>query len=313
MKSFEKHKEDQTTGFGKSGESYGGRYYRRDGRINIIKKGVGLFESQSWFHTMLTMSTWKFIFVLFASYILINTFFAFIYMAIGIESLAGANDQGLWKDFTQAFFFSADTFTTVGYGFVSPGNATASAVAAFEAFVGLLGFAIASGLFYARFSKPQAFIRFSKNALISPYKNGEALMIQLVSYKNNHLTNAEASVIAALRINENGKLKNLFFQLPLEVDKINALAMNWTLVHFMDEKSPLHGFSIDDFKSHKIEIIVHITAFDESFAKTVVARTSYTGDELMFNASFKDMYHPDKHTNATILNVDKLNDIDQVK
>jgi len=127
---------------------------------------------------MLQMSSYKFLGIIFLFYILVNLLFAFIYMAIGVEHLCGMNATTIPEKFTEAYFLSAQTFTTVGYGRINPVEFVASALAAIKALINVLSFAIATGLFYGPFSKPQAFLRFSENALLAPFKGGLAIMLR---------------------------------------------------------------------------------------------------------------------------------------
>ena len=108
---------------------------------------------------------------------------------------------------------------------------------------GLLSFAIATGLFYGRFSKPKAFIRFSHNALIAPYREGSALMLRMTPYKNANLTDAEVKMTLGMILDEGGKLVNKFYSLDLELAKVNSLTLSWTLVHPITESSPLYNFT----------------------------------------------------------------------
>jgi inward rectifier potassium channel len=304
---------ENTTGFGTSSENSGGRFYnRKTGSANVVKKGVSLLKRYSWYHTMLAMPGGRFMFMLLAIYILINIFFAGIYYLIGIEHLAGIQKGSVLKNFTEVFFFSAQTFTTVGYGRISPVGTLASAVSTFEAFLGLLSFALATGLFYGRFSKPQAFLYLSDKAVIAPYKNGIALMFRMAPYKNNLLSEVEAKVNLAMHVEENDKKTNKFYNLELEMSKINSLSLSWTVVHAIDEKSPLYNFSHADMINANIEALVYIKAFDEVFSNTVIQRNSYIAQEIVWGAKFRIMYHPDAARKKTILQVNKLNDIELV-
>ena len=245
--------------------------------------------------------------LIFLIYIVANLFFAGIYYLIGIDHLAGVNTGSSFKNFTEVFFFSAQTFTTVGYGRISPVGFLASAVSTFEAFLGLLSFAIATGLFYGRFSRPQAFLKFSNNALIAPYREGTALMFRVAPYKNNTLSQLEVTLTMAITTEENGKLTDQFFPLDMEISKINSLALSWTIVHPINEASPFYGLSNEDIKSTDIEIMVFVKAFDEVFSNNVVSRTSYVSNEIVWGAKFNMMYHPNEDMSKTILTLDKLN------
>jgi inward rectifier potassium channel len=246
-------------------------------------------------------------------YILINLVFAFIYYLIGVEHLTGIDKSNPLDEFIDVFFFSSQTFTTVGYGRIAPVGFMASLVATFEAFLGLLTFAIATGLFYGRFSRPRAYLRFSDIAVIAPFQDVTALMFRLAPYKNNALTDADVTLSTAIEINEEGTLKSNFYRLETQLSKINTLALNWTIVHKIDENSPLFGFSADDFKNTNIEIIVHVRAFDEVFSNTVVQRSSYVSREIIYGAKFISMYYPDKEKDSTVLDLDKINEYQKVE
>ncbi|MEA9412845.1 ion channel [Flavobacterium sp. PL02] len=299
---------DKNSGFGTNSNSYGGRFVNKNGTPNVEKTGMHLLRRISWYHTMIDMPTWKFMLVLFSFYIAINFIFAILYFGIGIEHLDGiVASQSEWAKFGQAYFFSAQTFTTVGYGHISPTGFLTSALSAAEALIGLLSFAIATGLFFGRFSRPTAFLKFSHNALISPYQNDKALMIRLVPFKNTNFTDAEAKITLGMSIEENGVMTNKFYSLDLELHKINALTLSWTLVHPITDKSPLYKFTKEDFASIHGEILVFIKTFDDMYSNTVAARTSYTFKEVLYGAKFEPMYNRSKDASKTVLHLDKLN------
>ncbi len=300
-------KADANTGFGTNASSYGGRFITKNGNANVRKTGIGVLDSISWFHTMLTIPRWKFFFIVFAFYFLVNFLFASVYCLVGVEHLNGVNALSRLDKFGQAFFFSIQTFTTVGYGHISPSGFMISFVAAVEALFGLLSFAIATGLFYGRFSKPKAHIRFSENAIIAPYKEGKALMIRMTPYKNTNLTDAEAKLTMGLHIEENGKMVNKFYTLELEMQKISALTLSWTLVHPITEESPLYGLIEADYKSLNGEILVFLKVFDDMYSTTVVKRASYTFEEVVYNARFLPMFTRSENNSKTLLHIDKLN------
>ncbi len=258
MKVFKKTrknlKTDNQTGFGTNASNYGGRFLAKDGSANIEKRGLPFFDQISWFHTLLRLPAWKFQLMIFLVFIFVNFIFATIYYFIGIEHLNGIIASSEIEKFGQIYFFSAQTFTTVGYGHISPEGFLTSAVASGEALIGLLGFAIATGLFYGRFSRPKAHLKFSENAIIAPFQGGKSLMIRVASYKNTNLTDAEAKLTLAMTVEENGVYVNRFFPLDLEYSTINALTLSWTLVHHITEESPLFEFTKDDFANEKGEV-----------------------------------------------------------
>lgn len=307
-----KARSSASTGFGDNAGNYGGRFLNKNGESNTYKTGLGLLERYSWFHSMLKMKRGHFFLIVLGYYIIANFFFASVYYLIGVEHLSGIDTVTKGDKFAEAFFFSAQTFTTVGYGRISPTGILTSAIASFEALIGLLTFAVATGLMYGRFSKPTAFIRFSAHALISPYKNGTALMIRLSPFKNTLLSDAEAKITVGMVIEENGKTFNKFYPLTLEMDKVNSMNLSWTLVHAINEESPLFNVSEDDFKNGSGEVMVFIKAFDDMFSNTVVARTSFTFQEIIYGARFKPMFFSDKKRNKTVLDLSALNAVEKI-
>jgi Inward rectifier potassium channel C-terminal domain/Ion channel len=259
------------------------------------------------------MPSWKFISVILFFYIVINLVFALIYFAIGVEHLNGIDtSSSLWVQFGQAYFFSAQTFTTVGYGHISPSGFLTSAISAAEALTGLLSFAIATGLFFGRFSKPVAFLKFSHNAIIAPYRDGTALMLRVTPFKNTNFTDAEVKVTLGMNVQENGVMKNQFYTLDLEMDRINSLNLSWTLVHPITEESPLFGFDKQNFTNTVGEIMVFVKIFDDMYSTVVSTRTSYTFNEVIYGAKFKPMFSKSTDNSTTILHLNMLNEFEHV-
>ncbi|WP_264522093.1 ion channel [Flavobacterium sp. N1994] len=307
-----KAKSDSNTGFGINASSYGERFFTKKGDANVKKSGIGLFESISWYHTMLNIPRWKFLVIIVSFYFSVNFVFASLYYAVGVEHLNGMTAVTSLDKFGEAFFFSIQTFTTVGYGHISPTGFATSFVAAVEALFGLLSFAIATGLFYGRFSKPKAHIKFSHNALIAPYQKGTALMLRLTPFKNTNLTEAEAKVTLGMKLEEGGVLVNKFYTLDLELSKINALDLSWTLVHPITENSPLYNLTKEDFENINGEVLIFLKVFDDMFSTTVVKRASYSFEEIVFGAKFLPMFSRSDNQSKTMLHIDKLNSFEKV-
>lgn len=300
-------KSEINTGFGVNSSDYGGRFVNKDGNANIEKRGVGLMERISWYHTLLAVPRWKFFSIIFIFYIIVNIAFGIIYFLVGVRHFGGMVYANNLEKFAETFFFSCQTFTTVGYGRINPIGVLTSSIAAIEALIGLLSFALVTGLLYGRFAKPKSYLRFSDNALLSPYKNITAIMMRIAPYKNNILLDAEAKLTLGMVVEEDGKMVNKFYPLPLEFDKVNALTLSWTIVHPINETSPLFKLTAEDFAHNQGEFIIYIKAFDDMFSNTVVARSSYTFKEVAIGAKFRPMYKRSSEGNKTILYLDKLN------
>lgn len=302
-------KTNNDTGFGTNASNYGGRFVNRDGTFNLRKEGMSFINRFSIYHNMLTIPRWKFIGVLLLSFLVINLAYAFIYLWIGVDQLQGVIATTPWGKFKEAYFFSTETFTTVGYGRVNPVGDGANLVASIEALSGFLSFALATGLMYGRFARPRSFLVFSDHALISPYKEGTALMFRFAPYKDNHtMTDVQLRVNVGLQVHENGRSEFRFYDLPLERTKVESLPMNWTVVHPIDDKSPFQGFTQEDMKNADVELYVLIRGFDDVYSNFVQQRTSYTYQEIKFNGKFIPMYRESDDGNTTILELHKLNE-----
>lgn len=307
------NKSINNTGFGTNANAEGGRLINKDGTVNLRKTGLSYLERLSIYHVLLRLPRLQFLLLVFAFYTSTNVFFAFIYVLIGTEHLAGTEiTNSLLYQFQQAFFFSSQTLTTVGYGHISPSGLLANIIASLESFMGIMSFALVTGLFFARFSRPKAYLRFSDSIIIAPFKGGTALMFRVASQKNNHLTDAEAQVTGAFHIMEEGKMVTKFFQLPLEISRINSLAISWTLVHPIDENSPFWGLKEEDLKQIKVEVMPGIKAFDDHYSNTVQQRTSYTSQDLVYGARFLPVFQRSEDGSHTLLELDKLNDYERV-
>jgi inward rectifier potassium channel len=301
------------SGFSANSSVEGGRLINRDGLANMRKTGMPIWKRISIYHSLLRMKRWKFMILVFAFYTIINFLFAIAYFFIGVENLSGTDASAApTTQFMEAFFFSAQSLTTVGYGRVAPVGLLTNSLSSFESLVGILTFAVVTGIFYGRFSRPKAYLLFSDSMIVAPFKGGRALMLRLATYKNNHLTDAEAQLTLVMHLNEGGKRTTKFYPVKLEISKINSLALNWTIVHPIDEESPIYGCSEADLIDRRLEVIVNIKAFDDHFSNTVQQRSSFSVSELVFGARYLPMFERREEANYTVLELDRINAIERV-
>ncbi|MBT8326682.1 MAG: hypothetical protein KJP21_03100 [Bacteroidia bacterium] len=268
-------------GFGQKYAHNTKRIINKDGTFNITRKGI---RNQQ-FQTLVDMPGTRFVALVSAFYILVNILFAFIYMILGAEHIIFINSYHL-PDFLKSFFFSMHTFTTVGFGSIYPQDPLTNFVAGMEAMLGWLFFAIATGMVYRRFSRPSARLLFSNNALISPHKNGEALMFRIVNRRPNVLMEMDARVMLAVDMDEGVRVNRRYFNLKLDTSSIHFFPLSWTIVHSIDEDSPLYKLTAEDYIHKRIEVLILIKGFDETFSQNVHLRYSYTYDEIVWNARF---------------------------
>jgi inward rectifier potassium channel len=300
------------TGFSSKAEHEGKRLLNKDGSFNVKKRGLLFLERFSVFHWLIKMSWIRFFTVMFTGYLLINLLFASIYFLGDIKGLSGMHPIDKLNQFLQAFYFSSQTLTTVGYGYLSPKSTFHSMVAVIESFIGLMSFAMATGLLYGKFSKPKSGIIFSKMALISPYLDkGMALMIRLANSKANQLINVKSNMIISwIDPKSNGKSRS-FFSLNLEIRQVNMFAGSWTVVHPIDEESPLHKISFQNLEDRDAEIILQISGYDESYSNEIHTATSYKCEELVWGAKYKKIQGQDG--DYSTINLDEIGTFEKIE
>jgi len=280
----------------------------KDGSPNVRRIGLPFFNTANNYHTLITMSWTRFWLLVLSGYLTLNIIFAFIYFSIGPDGLAGVSGISASHRFMDAFFFSAQTISTVGYGHLSPNGMMANSVAALESMLGLLAFALATGLLYGRFSRPSAQIAFSKNMLVAPYlENGRGLMFRLANLRRNMLIDLEIEVIFSFNETVDGKIMRRFYPLGVERRKVSLLTMNWTIVHPLDENSPLKDMTKEDLEKSEAGFAILLRAFDDTFSQTIHSRTAYQAHEIIWDAKFKPVFDRDED-GRIVLDLRKISD-----
>ncbi|MBV8828976.1 MAG: hypothetical protein JO108_07065 [Acidobacteriaceae bacterium] len=275
------------------------RVINRDGQFNVRRVGTTWRDANPFLYLIST--TWtKFVLVVGLGYLVVNTIFALLYVAVGSENLRSSEPPTDWGGFATAFFFSAHTLTTVGYGNIWPRGGAANIIAVAESFVGVLGFAIATGVVYGRFSRPSARVGFSENALVAPYQNGRSLQFRVVNRRTNNLTDLEARLLLMTVEDTDGRPIRKYLSLELERPTILFFPLTWTVVHPIDERSPLLGKTREDLAALQAELLVTLKAFDETFGQDVHARYSYRFDEILWGAKFAPAFQVDQEGNLEV-------------
>jgi len=269
-------------------QKYTGRLQRaieKDGSFNVRKKGVGLRNFH--FNQFLINISWlKFFLVILSGYILVNAIFAGLFLIAGIRNIQGGDASSPLNAFLSAFFLSVHTLTTVGYGTIAPNSFWTNVIASLEALVGLMGLALATGLLYGRFSRPSTRIVYSEHAIISPFRDRTSLQFRIANMRTNTLMELEARVMVMTVTGSADNHKREYHALTLERPAIYFLPLTWTIVHPIDEKSPLFGKTSEDLASSQTEVLILIKAFDDTFGQFVHSRYSYRFDEIRWGARF---------------------------
>lgn len=303
-------KQTQDPGLGTSYKKSVKRILNENGRFNIERIGV-VNGYKDFYKYLIDLPSWGFVTFLVGSFLALNTLFAFGYLLIGIHELNGI--QETQHPFLAAFYFSAQTFTTVGYGAISPRGNGASLLAALEAFVGLIAFAIATGLIYGRFSRPSAKIAFSHNVLITPHKEGRAMMFKMVNQRNSVLLNTKVNVILTMSHQEKHHSEYIrnYYQMALEVEFVRYFPLTWTIVHVIDENSPLHNLSLAEIQDRGAELLILVEAFDETFSQMVIQKHSFADHQWLENKKFKRNFVADD-SGKVVLNIHELNELEEL-
>jgi len=296
-------------GLGTKAPSDTQRSLNKDGSFNVKRSNVPFSERINFYHTLVTMPWAKFFVLIISGYFLVNLLFASIYMLVGTEHLTGIEGATDFDKFLEAFFFSSQTLTTLGYGRIAPVGTLASTVAAIESMLGLLSFALATGLLYGRFSRPETKIKYSDNAVIAPYRDINGFMFRVVNPRDNQLLEVEVSVTLSMK-RKDSALRD-FFLLELERTKVVFLPMMWTIVHPINASSPLYKLDGNDLLEKGAEFIVMMKAFDETFSQTVYSRSSYKANEIKWGEKF--VYVIRQESGGVIVDVGRIDETEKAE
>ncbi|MBV9503215.1 MAG: hypothetical protein JO138_27900 [Acidobacteriaceae bacterium] len=284
------------------------RVINKDGQFNVHRTGLTWRDVHP--YLFLISASWPlFLALVLAMFVIINTAFAGIYALAGTEHIRNSHAPTAAGSFLNLFFFSAHTLTTVGYGNMYPDTPLANAIAVFEAFVGLMGFAIATGLLFGRFSRPSARFGFSESMLIAPYGSETSLQFRVVNRRSNNLIEVEARVLLMTVDSSEGKPQRKYVQLELERPQVLFLPLTWTIVHPIDANSPLFGKTAADLERLQAEVLIMMKAFDDTFGQTVHARYSYRFDEITWGAKFAPAFEID-HNGDLQVEISKVGSIE---
>ena len=262
------------------------RFLNPDGSFNVRRIGLTPLRSLSLYHHLLTISWPRFFANVAAFYLVSNLVFAFAYVWAGPGALSGTSATTPGGRYLESFFFSVHTLATIGYGTMSPRSLSAHVLVTVEALFGLMGLALVTGILFARFSRPDARILFSRQAVVAPFKGGTALMFRIANQRTNQLL--EVSAIVTLNRLEGGRRR--FYELSLERKRITFFPLHWVIVHPIDEASPLANVTEEQFRASDAEVLIALSAVEEDFGQNVHARSSYLAESVVWGARFANMY-----------------------
>lgn len=305
--------DDRDLGFGSVvAEQSGQRFLNHDGTFNVERTGFSPLASLNLYHALLAMTWRTFLGLVLLLYFLSNIVFGILYASFGAEALVDTSSTPTENLFVRGFFFSVQTFATIGYGTIHPVGLIPNLLVTIESYYSLIANALITGVVFARFARPTAKIQFSDVAVVAPYQDITGLMFRVVNSRNNQLIQVGAKVMFARFVDENGKRVRRFDILELERRSVVFFPLAWTVVHPIDKDSPLFGLTPEDLRRSDAEILVLLTATDETFAATVHTRSSYKWEEIRFNAKFVSIYNEVRPGEPISINVRKLSEIEKV-
>jgi inward rectifier potassium channel len=261
-----------------------------------IKVQNGLFSVQgldkwysNWqepYHLMLTLPWVGFIAMVSLLYLALNVGFAGLYL-LGGDCIVNGN--GSLQD---AFFFSVQTFAGIGYGVLSPKTTYANYIVVVEAITGLFAIALLTGLSFARFSRPTAKVMFSKFAVVVPQNNLPTLMLRAANQRRNQILEAQVRLsLSRDEVTADGYHLRRFYELQVLRSHNPAFSLPWTLMHPINEQSPLYGFSAESLAESQSQIIVSLSGIDETVYQNVHARHTYGANSIILNHQLVDIIH----------------------
>jgi inward rectifier potassium channel len=303
---------EKDLGFGKFvSNQYRGRFLTRDGKSTGRKIGLGAQRTERLYLEALRTPWLPFTAWTVGLVLLTNGLFALAYRAIGPNAIAGVDGMGLDDPFMRAFVFSMGLFTTTGTDGLHAVGATAEFLSIVEMLLGPLTGIVLAGLIIARLTRPRAQIRFSESAVIAPYEGGRALMFRIVNELPGELTNITASVNLSWWELFDGKKERNYHNLTLERDDVAFFPLHWTVVHPITEGSPLRGVTPERLREGDAEILILLTAYEETFSTQVTVRSSYKWDEVAWDAKFANIFVTGDDEGVTI-DVERLSRFDRL-
>jgi inward rectifier potassium channel len=260
--------------------------YRRLGTSRASYVGLPRDGWRDAYHWLLTIPFGQFFAVMVLAYLAINAIFALLYM-VDPGGVANARPG----DFGDHFFFSVQTLAGIGYGAMFPRSLWANGLVTIEAFVGLFNLAVATGLLFARISRPTARIMFSNIAVVAPFEGAPALMFRAANRRHNLVVEAEVSLSLVRDVTTaEGITMRRFYDMTTTRARSPLFFLTWQVIHPIDAASPLFGETAASLIRHRAEILVVMKGLDETFVSTIHARTSYVPDQIVWGRQLADVF-----------------------
>ena len=255
------------------------------GGREVVTRGIAPAVLQDLYHYLMTV-TWPQLFAAIAAFFLVFDFLfgCLYYLAPG--SVANLSPPG----FAGAFFFSVETLATVGYGEMHPSSLYGHIVSMIEVFVGLMMLALVSGLMFARFSRPRARFLFARRAVIRPVDGRLTLMFRAANARQNVVQEASAKLrMIRDEVTREGLQLRRITDLKLVREHHPAFFVGWTIMHVIDDSSPLSGQTEESLRLSGASFVLSLSGTDETTGHTLMARGEYPGGAILWNKAFRDV------------------------
>jgi len=288
------------------------RLLNRDGSFNVVLDGLSPLSSLSLYHWLLTISWPRFLAFIAGTYIGVNGLFAVAYILCGSDALISPVGSFTGHPFYRAFFFSVDTFATIGYGNIIPVGVIPNTLVTIEALLNIVGVALATGVVFSRFSKPSTRIIYSRNAIVAPYRGTTALEFRIANSRRSQLIDVQVQAILTKIERTGGTPVRQFYELNLERNRVVFFPLSWTVVHPIDATSPMWGLTHADLIAADAELLVLLIGTDETVSQTVHSRSSYEADEIVWGAKFANMFIRSEAEGIIGMNLSRIHDIEPV-
>ena len=288
------------------------RLLNRDGSFNVALDGLDPWSSLSLYHWLLTISWPRFLAFIAGSYLGVNALFALAFLICGPDALQSSAGSFEGQPFFRAFFFSVDTFATIGYGNIIPVGVVPNTLVMIEALLNIVGVALATGVIFARFSRPSAKVVYSRNAIVAPYRGKTALEFRIANARRSQLINVQIQAILTKVERVGGTSLRKFYELNLERNRVVFFPLSWTVVHPIDTASPIWGLTHADLVAGDAELLVLLIATDETLSQTVHSRSSYEADEIVWGAKFANMFMRSEAEGIIGMDLSRIHDVEPV-
>jgi len=286
------------------------RLLNRDGSFNVVLEGLNPLSSLGLYHWLLRISWARFLAFITGTYVAINGLFAVAYLLCGPDALQSSSGSFANQPFYRAFFFSVDTFATIGYGNIVPIGVVANTLVTIEALLNIVGVALATGVIFARFSRTSARIIYSRNAIVAPYRGKTALEFRIANARSSQLIDVQVQAILTKIEQVDGTPIRKFYELELERNRVVFFPLSWTVVHPITPASPMWGLAHDDFTKSDAELLVLLIGTDETISQTVHSRSSYQADEIVWGAKFANMFMRTESEGIIGMHLNRIHEIE---